>query len=103
MGSYYLTGLFNPYVAILLSIIVSLLMISNIRYPKFDNIPVIAASCVLILLLILPINIILYNVNIPAILLLLFCLYYLIINLIKKWAPLTPIIKLPSIIIKLGV
>ena len=52
MGSYYLTGLFNPYVAILLSIIVSLLMISNIRYPKFDNIPVIAASCVLILLLI---------------------------------------------------
>ena len=84
IGSFYLSGLYNPYVAILLSIIVSLLMISNIRYPKFDNIPVIAFSFLLIIILILPIDIILFNVNIPAVLLLLFCLYYLIINLIKK-------------------
>ncbi|WP_406533919.1 archaetidylserine synthase [Methanobrevibacter sp.] len=84
MASYYLSGLYNPYVALILATIVSLIMISNIRYPKFDNIPLIAISCILILLLILPINIIIYGINIPAVLLLLFCLYYLIINLIKK-------------------
>lgn len=84
IGSFYLSGLFNPYIALLLSVIVSLIMISNIRYPKFDNIPIIAISCILILILILPIDIILFNINIPATILLLFCLYYLIVNLIKK-------------------
>ena len=83
LATLYLSGLFNPYIGLLLSIIVSILMISNVRYPKFDNIPLIAISVVLILILILPINIILFNINIPALILLLFCLYYLIINLIK--------------------
>ena len=82
--TFYLSGLFNPYIALILSIIISLLMISNIRYQKFDNIPIIAISAVLILILILPINIIIFNINIPALILLLFCLYYLIINLIKR-------------------
>lgn len=84
MASFYLSGFFNPYAALILAIAVSLIMISNIRYPKFDNIPLIAISCVLILILILQINISIYSINIPATLLLLFCLYYLIINLIKK-------------------
>ena len=84
LATYYLSGLFNPYVALILSAIISLLMICNIRYPKFDNIPVIAISAILIVILILPINIIIYNINVPALILLLFCLYYLIINLIKR-------------------
>ena len=84
IATFYLSGLFNPYVALILSIIISVLMISNVRYPKFDNLPVIAISAVLILILILPIDIMLFNVNIPALILLLFCLYYLIINLIKR-------------------
>jgi archaetidylserine synthase len=84
LATLYLSGLFNPFTSIILSIIVSLLMISNIRYPKFDNIPLIGISCVLIILLILPINLTIYNVNIAGLLLLLFCLYYLIINLIKR-------------------
>lgn len=84
LATYYLSGLFNPYIALILSVIISLLMISNIRYPKFDNIPLIAISVILIVLLILPVNLTLYAVNIPALLLLLFCLYYLIINLIKR-------------------
>ena len=84
IAAYYLSGLFHPYVGLILAAIVSLLMISNIRYPKFDNIPLIAISCVLILLLILPIELSLFGVSIPAILLLLFCLYYLIINLVKR-------------------
>ena len=84
LATYYLSGLFNPYIALVLSAIVSLLMISNVKYPKFDNGPIIGISAVLIALLILPINLAIYNINIPATLLLIFCLYYLIINLIKR-------------------
>ena len=84
LATYYLSGLFHPYVGLALSVIVSLLMISNVKYPKFDNMPLIGISTVLIILLILPINTTIGNVNIPALILLLFCLYYLIINLIKR-------------------
>ena len=83
LATFYLSGLYNPYIALVLSIIISFLMICNIRYPKFDNMALIAISAVLIILLILPINLILFNINIPALILLLFCLYYLLINLIK--------------------
>ena len=84
IATLYLSGLFNPYTGIVLSVIVSLLMISNVRYPKFNNIPLIAISLVLFILLLLPINLSIYNVNIAGLLLLIFCLYYLIINLIKR-------------------
>ena len=85
LATFYLSGLYNPYLALLLSVIVSLIMISTIIYPKFDNIPVLAISVVLIILLILPFKLMLFAVNVPALLLLLFCLYYLIINLIKNY------------------
>ena len=84
IATLYLSGLFTPILALILSVVVSLLMISNVRYPKFDNIPIIGISCVLIVLLILPINISIFNINPAGLLLLLFCLYYLIINLIKR-------------------
>ena len=84
IAAFYLSGAYNPYIALILSVAISALMISNVRYPKFDNIPVIGISVVLIILLILPVDIVVYNINIPAIILLLFCLYYLIINIIKN-------------------
>ena len=84
LATLYLSGLFNIYSALILALIVSILMISNIKYPKFSNMPIIAISCILITLLILPIPTIVYGINVPALILLLFCLYYLIINLIKK-------------------
>ena len=84
LASYYLSGLFNPYIALILSVVISILMISNIRYPKFDNMPLIAISAVLVIILILPVKLALFNINLPAVILLLFCLYYLIINLIKR-------------------
>ena len=80
LATYYLSGLYNIYIALILSIIVSLIMVSTIIYPKFDNVPILAISVILIFLLILPFKIVLLSVNIPALLLLLFCLYYLIIN-----------------------
>ena len=84
VATYYLSGLYNTYIALILSIIVSILMISNVKYPKFSNIPIIAISCILIVLIILPIPTVFLNINIPALILLLFCLYYLLSNLIKK-------------------
>ena len=83
LSTFYLSGLFNPYIALIMSVIISLLMICNVKYKKFDNIPLIAISAILIIILILPINLTVSNINIPAAILLLFCLYYLIINLIK--------------------
>ena len=84
VATLYLSGLYSTYLALLLSTIVAVLMISNVKYPKFANMPIIAISCILIILIILPIPTVLFNINIPALILLLFCLYYLIINLIRK-------------------
>lgn len=91
IATLYLSGLYENHLALLLAAIVSILMISNVKYPKFSNMPAIIISCVLIVLIILPIPTTAYGINIPALILLLFCLYYLIINLIKKWDPFTPI------------
>ena len=84
LAIFYLSGLYNIYLTLILSVVVSFMMISNIRYPKFDNIPILAISCVLILLLLLRIPLNISNINIPALILLLFCLYYLLINLVKN-------------------
>lgn len=83
LATFYLSGLFNIYIAIILMTIVSLLMISNVTYPKFDNLIIIGISVVLIVLIILPISLTLFGINIPALILLIFSLYYLLINLIK--------------------
>ena len=83
LATFYLSGFYNIYFAVILCILISLLMISNVHYPKFDNIPILAISCILILLIVLPIDITLFHINLPALILLLFCLYYLIINLVK--------------------
>lgn len=83
LATFYLSGLFNIYIALILMTIVSLLMISNVTYPKFDNSIIIGISVVLIVLIILPISLTLFGINIPALILLIFSLYYLLINLIK--------------------
>ena len=83
LATFYLIGLFNIYIALILMTIVSLLMISNVTYPKFDNLIIIGISVVLIVLIILPISLTLFGINIPALILLIFSLYYLLINLIK--------------------
>lgn len=83
LATFYLSGLFNIYIALILMTIVSLLMISNVTYPQFDNLIIIGISVVLIVLIILPISLTLFGINIPALILLIFSLYYLLINLIK--------------------
>lgn len=74
LATFYLSGLFNIYIALILMTIVSLLMISNVTYPKFDNLIIIGISVVLIVLIILPISLTLFGINIPALILLIFSL-----------------------------
>ena len=79
----YLSGLFNIYLASILMIIIAFLMISNVKYPKFNNMAIIGLSAILIILMFLTINIPLFGINIPGVILLIISLGYLLINLIK--------------------
>ena len=80
LSAYYLSGVFNIYIALVMSIATSILMISNIKYSKIKNKPLICVCGVLIVLSIISQKM---TFNIPAILLLIIILSYLIINLIK--------------------
>ena len=82
IASFYLTGVFNIYVALVISIIVSYAMVCNKAYEKFNNLYVLAINGICILLLILNIPLTVYSVNIPAMIVLLTSLAYLFINLI---------------------
>lgn len=78
--SFYLSGLYNIYISIVLMVITAILMISNIEYKKLDNIKLIGISFILVILMLLH-TITIYNVNIPGIILLIIVLYYLISNI----------------------
>lgn len=81
--SYYFTGAFNIYLALILMTIVSLFMISSLKYKKLDNTKLIGLAAVLIALMLIPLPLYILNINIPALFLLLICLYYLITGLIN--------------------
>ena len=84
MAAFYLSGLFNIYVALILAIIISIAMICNKSYDKFGAnlyILVLNAICLLLVILHIPLNI--AFVNVPALIVLLTSLAYLFINLIK--------------------
>ena len=70
LSTYYLSGLFNITIA-------CILMISTIRFPKFDNIYLLGIGALMILILISPINIYLYGVNLPALIIFVICLVYI--------------------------
>ena len=84
LATFYLSGFYNTFLALILCVLISLMMISNVKYPKFDNMPILGISCILILLIVLQIKIVIFQINLPATILLLFCLYYLLINLVEK-------------------
>ena len=83
MAAFYLSGLFNIYVALILAIIVSIAMICNKSYDKFTDLYllVLNAICLLFIIFQIPLNI--GFVNVPALIVLLTSLTYLFINLIK--------------------
>lgn len=81
--SYYLSGLFNIIVATILMLFAGYLMISTIRYPKVDNYYLIGFSALMILLLILPIDIFIGAVNLPALILFVLSLIYMFMTFLE--------------------
>lgn len=83
MASFYLSGLFNIYIALILAVIISIAMISNKSYEKFSNLYLLVLNSLCLLLIILQIPLMMGFVNVAALIVLLTSLSYLFINLIK--------------------
>ena len=83
LATYYLSGLFNVVVASILMLFAGYLMISTIRYPKFENKIVIGIGALMILLLIIPRDFFLGAVNIPALILFIFSLVYMFMTFLE--------------------
>ena len=83
IASYYLSGLFNVGVAAILMLFAAYLMISTIRYPKVDNYYVIGFGALMIALLLLPINVSIGPVNLPALALFVLSLVYMFMTFLE--------------------
>ncbi len=83
LATYYLSGLFNIVVAAVLMLLSAYLMISTIRYPKVDNYYVIGLGAIMILLLILPIQVFVGPINIPALVLFILVLVYIFMTFLE--------------------
>ena len=83
IASYYLSGLFNVGVAAILMLFAAYLMISTIRYPKVDNYYIIGFGALMILLLLLPINVSIGPVNLPALALFVLSLVYMFMTFLE--------------------
>jgi archaetidylserine synthase len=88
-----LSGFFNIYLSLVLMIITGILMISDVRYPKFGNMKIISFAGLLVLLIIVfyLLNLCgfyllnLYGLNIFATILFALTTVYIFINLIKPF------------------
>ena len=83
IATFYLSGLFNIYIALIIAIIVSIAMICNKSYDKFGNKYLLIINGICLALVVLQIPLIVYSVNIPALIVLLTSITYLLINLIR--------------------
>lgn len=81
--TYYLSGLFNVAVASILMLFAAYLMISTIRYPKIDNYYVIGFGALMIILLLLPINLTVGSLNLPALALFILSLIYMFMTFLE--------------------
>ncbi len=66
LGSFYLSGIFRADLALVIMVVVSVLMVSTIAYPKFRGTKIVLAGSVLIISTLLPQHILLAMVNLPA-------------------------------------
>lgn len=78
LGSYYLSGIFNIELALIMMTAVSILMISTVEYPKIRNPILLLVGGIFIILSCLPQNISSVIANLPAKFLFIFTLIYLI-------------------------
>lgn len=81
-----LSGFFNIYLALILSIIIGFLMVSNLKYIKINNPIILVITLFLIILVLIPYSFNIHEINIPASLLFIMLLIYIFINpLITKY------------------
>jgi archaetidylserine synthase len=66
LGSFYLSGIFRADLALVIMVVVSVLMVSTIAYPKFRGTKIVLAGSVLIISTLLPQHILSAMVNLPA-------------------------------------
>lgn len=66
LGSFYLSGIFRADLALVIMVVVSVLMVSTIAYPKFKGTKIVLAGSVLIISTLLPQHILSAMVNLPA-------------------------------------
>jgi archaetidylserine synthase len=89
LGSFYLSGMFNMQLALVIMAVISVFMISTVEYPKFRNTILLAVGCVLIILACLPQNISSIVYNLPAKLIFIFAvIYVLTVPLMDSYAKL---------------
>ena len=79
LSSFYLSGFFNAGLALIIMTVVSIFMISTVKYPKFRGIKTLAVGSILIIATLLPQNILSYIIYFPAKLLFIIMLLYLLI------------------------
>lgn len=83
IASFYISGLFNIYIALILAIIVSIAMICNRPYEKFNNLYLLILNCICLLCIILQIPLYIGFVNVAGLIILLTSIGYLFINLTR--------------------
>ncbi|MGC9517233.1 MAG: archaetidylserine synthase [Methanomicrobiales archaeon] len=79
ISSYYLSGMFQVDISLILMTVVSLLMVSSINYPKFGDIRVMAVGGLILLTNLLPQSILTLIYNLPGKALFLASLLYLLV------------------------
>ena len=78
LGSFYLSGFYNSDLALIIMIVVSLLMISTVEYPKFRGVKTLVAGSILIIAALLPQSISSIIAYFPTKLLFIIMLLYLV-------------------------
>jgi len=78
LGSFYLSGIFRADLALVIMVVVSLMMVSTIGYPKFRGAKIVVIGSLLIFLTLLPLNFSSIIAYLPAKLLFIVSLIYLI-------------------------
>ncbi len=82
IATLYLSGLYNTYLSLIIAVIVSISMICDKTYDKFNNKYLLILNGICLVLIILQIPIKIYGINIPALIVFLTSVFYLTVNLI---------------------
>jgi archaetidylserine synthase len=83
LAAFYLSGLFNIYIALIIAVIVSIAMICNKSYDKFNNRYLLILNCLCLVCVVLQIPLNIGFVNVAALIVLLTSLAYLFVNLVR--------------------